>query len=113
MVLNFNLMRKIPLQILNQSHLSFLYELKRAVIIFSYLKEIAETIASKTEESNNILAHNYWRIRFYPRKLYFFHFLNQKKRKKIDISPLLRFYRLVLTISKKDGMNEEFSSLLK
>jgi hypothetical protein len=39
---------------------------QKAESIFSYFKEIAETIGLKTEEGNNILADSYEKITFIP-----------------------------------------------
>jgi len=55
---------------------------QKAESIFSYLKEIADTIGLKTEEGNNILSESYERISFIPENSILSNYLNQKQPEK-------------------------------
>lgn len=85
---------------------------QKAESIFSYLKEIAETIGLKTEEGNNILADSYERISFIPENSILSNYLNQKQPEKNENSSPIEIFPFGFNLSQKDGVNEDFSSPL-
>ncbi|KUJ49766.1 AAA domain-containing protein [Chryseobacterium sp. JAH] len=85
---------------------------KNAGSIFSYLKEIAETIGLKTEEGNNILADSYERISFIPEYSILSNYLNQKQPERNENSSPTEIFPFGFNLSQKDGVNEAFSKPL-
>lgn len=85
---------------------------QKAENIFSYLKEIAETIGLKTEEGNNILADSYERISFIPENSILSNYLNQKQPEKNVHATPIEIFPFGFNLSQKDGVNEAFSSSL-
>lgn len=85
---------------------------QKAGSIFSYLKEIAETIGLKTEEGNNILANSYKKISFIPETSILSNYLNQKQPEKNVNSSPIEIFSFGFNLSQKDGVNEAFSNPL-
>jgi hypothetical protein len=85
---------------------------EKAESIFSYLKEIAETIGLKTEEGNNILADSYERITFIPDNSILSNYLNYKQPEKNKNSSPIEIFPFGFNLSQKDGVHEAFASPL-
>ncbi|MBW8523835.1 AAA family ATPase [Chryseobacterium chendengshani] len=82
---------------------------QKAENIFSYFKEIAETIGLKTEEGNNILADSYERISFIPETLILSNYFNKKQPEKNERSSPIEIFPFGFNLSQKDGVNNAFS----
>lgn len=80
--------------------------------IFSYLKEITETIGLKTDEGNSILADSYNRISFIPENSIVSNYLNQKQPEKYVHSSPIEIFPFGFNLSQKNGVNEAFSNSL-
>lgn len=85
---------------------------QKAESIFSYLKEIAQTIGLKTEEGNNILAGSYEKISFIPDTSILSNYLNGREPEKDEnISPV-EVFPFGFNLSQKQGVNQAFLSPL-
>lgn len=84
---------------------------EKAGSIFSYLKEIAQTIGLN-KEGNNILADSYSRISFIPDTSVLSSYLNGTQPKKNVTSSPIEIFPFGFNLSQKDGVNEAFSNPL-
>lgn len=87
-------------------------ETKNAGSIFSYLKEIVDTIGLKTDEGSNILADSYSKISFIPENSILSNYLNHKQPNKNEQSSPIEIFPFGFNLSQKDGVNEAFSNPL-
>ena len=82
----------------------------KAYSVFSYLRNIADTVGLKTEEGDNILAKSYQRISFIPEDCILSDYLNRtmslisSNRQPVEIFPF------EFNISQIDAVNKAFSS---
>ncbi|MDR6514627.1 AAA domain-containing protein [Chryseobacterium camelliae] len=80
--------------------------------VFSYLKQIAETVGLKTEEGSNILAHSYGRLSFIPETTVLSYYLNGKEPVTDIYSSPVEIFPFGFNLCQKDGVNKAFSSPL-
>ncbi|MBD3906882.1 AAA domain-containing protein [Chryseobacterium sp. Ch-15] len=85
---------------------------KNAESIFSYLKEIAETVGLTTEEGGNTLAKSYERLSFIPENSILSHYLNQKQPERKEHPSPIEIFPFGFNLSQKDAVNEAFSNPL-
>lgn len=85
---------------------------QKAGDIFSYLKEIAESIGLKTDEGNNILAKSYGSIRFIPETSILSNYLNGKEPKKNYYTYPIEIFPFCFNLSQKKGVDKAFSNPL-
>ncbi|MNU15309.1 ATP-dependent RecD-like DNA helicase [compost metagenome] len=85
---------------------------QKAADIFSYLKEIAESIGLKTEEGNNILAKSYSSIRFIPETSILSNYLNGKQQKKNNHVLPIDIFPFGFNLSQKKGVDQAFANPL-
>lgn len=78
--------------------------------VFSYLKQIAETVGLKTEEGNNILADSYSRLSFIPETSVLSYYLNRKEPMKNFYSYPTEIFPFGFNLSQKDGVNKALSN---
>lgn len=85
---------------------------ERAGNIFSYLKEIAESVGLKTEEGNNILSNSYGSIRFISETSILYNYLNGKEPvKSYNVSPI-EIFPFGFNLSQRIGVHNAFSNPL-
>ena len=82
---------------------------QKAGDLFSYLKDIAESIGLKTEEGSNILANSYGRIRFIPETSILYHYLNGKEPKQNKHYYPVEVFPFDFNLSQKKGVDEAFN----
>ena len=80
--------------------------------IFSYLKNIAETVGLKTEEGNNILAKSYQAISYISKNCILANYLNRTVPESGNIYPPIEIFPFGFNISQKDAINKASSSKL-
>lgn len=85
---------------------------KKAETIFTYLKEIANTIGLITEEGNNILVDSYDRISFIPEDSILSNYLNETEPKKNNITSPIEIFPFGFNLSQKECVDKAFSSSL-
>lgn len=81
---------------------------KKAERIFSYLKEIADTVGLSTEEGKNILSGIYNRITFIPEYSVLAYYLNGKLSGKEEEETPIEIFPFGFNLSQKDAVNKAF-----